>query len=265
VSSPPASTPTRRLLDEVVHPRFSLFDDSTTRERQSALTGRIAEYAIIALVVLVIAGLEIARWLFKAPPQPALFSFIAIGLTVYAGVRVALIWRQLSILRREQRARQSLHAAIEDICARGWLLFDGLAKPGGHLLGSVLAGPGGIFTLIPRFIARGRDLSETVVQRDADTLVIGKHEVLADPIGQARRVAHALYELLAAEGLDTVGVQPVIVLPGWVVSPPDPALDCDVWVLSDADIVPRFTQAPTVLEAKDLIAVSMFLERLSKA
>jgi hypothetical protein len=265
VSLPAVSTPTRRLLNEVVHPRFSLFDDSTTRERQSALTGRIAEYAIIALVVLVIAGLEIARWMFKAPPQPLLFGFMALCLTAYSGIRVVFIWRQVSVLRREQRARQSLHAAIEDICARGWLLFDGLANPRGHLLGSVLAGPGGVFTLIPRFIARGKDLTETVVWRDANTLTIGSHEVLADPIGQARRAAHALYEILAAEGLDTIGVQPVVVFPGWVIGRLPEGSDTDVWVLSDADIVPRFTQSPTVMEAKDLIAVSMLLERLAKA
>ena len=261
---PPASAPTRRLLNEVVHPRYSLFDDSSTRERQAALTGRIAEYAIIALVVLVIAGLEIARWLFKAPPQPVLFSFMAVCLTAYSALRVIFIWRQVSVLRREQQARQCLHAAIEDICARGWLLFDGVADPRGHLLGSVLAGPGGIFTLIPRFIARGNDLSETVTRLDANTVTIGSHNVLADPIGQARRAARALYELLAVEGLDTIGVQPVVVFPGWVISEPPEGIDEDVWVLSDADIVPRFTQAPTIMEAKDLIAVSMVLEQLAR-
>jgi hypothetical protein len=262
VSDPTASPPTRRILNEVIHPRFSLFDDRTTRERQSALTGRIAEYAIIALVVIVIAGVEIARWIFKTPPQPLVFGFIAVCLTGYSAVRVVMIWRQISVLRREQQSRKSLHAAIEDICARGWLLFDGLADPRGHLMGSVLAGPGGVFTLIPRFIARGRDLSETVTRQDENTLTIGTHKVLADPIGQARRAGRALYDLFAAEGLDTIAVQPVIVLPGWIISQPPDGAEEDVWVLSDTDIVPRLTQTPMIMEAKDLITVSMLLERM---
>jgi hypothetical protein len=264
VSAPPVSPPTRRILNEVIHPRFSLFDDRTTRERQSALTGRIAEYAIIALVVLVIAGLEIVRSVFKTPPQPLIFGFIAVCLTAYSAFRVGLIWRQIAVLRREQRARQNLRAAIEDICSRGWLLFDGLADPRGHLLGSVLAGPGGVFTLIPRFIARGRDLSETVTRRDENTLTVGTHKVLADPIGQARRAARALYDLFAAEGLDTIAVQPVIVLPGWAISKPQEDVEEDVWVLSDTDIVPRLSEAPMIMEAKELIGVSMLLERLSQ-
>ncbi|HWB04820.1 MAG TPA: nuclease-related domain-containing protein [Verrucomicrobiales bacterium] len=262
-SPPPANTPTRRLLNEVIHPRYSLFDDTTTRERQAELTGRIAEYAIIVLVVLIIAGLEIARWFFNTPPKPELFSFMAACLTVYSAIRVGFIWRQIAVLRREQRARQSLHAAIEEICGRGWLLFDGLTDTRGHLLGSVLAGPGGLFTLIPRFIARGKNLSEIVSRRDANTVTIGSHQVLADPIGQARRAAHALYELLADEGMDTVAVQPVVVFPGWVIGPPPEDADVDVWVISEADIVPRFTEAPTVMEAKDLIAVSLLLERMA--
>lgn len=253
----------RRLLSEVNNPRLSLFDEVGTQERESAVSGRIAEYAIITLVVLVIAGLELARWFFDAKPQPLLFGFVAVGITAYSAVRIGLLWRQLRSVRRGQQAQYSLRAAVDDICARGWLLFDGLTDGRGHLLGSVLAGPGGLFTLIPRFLAHGGNPSEKVSRRDADTLCIGSQTVLADPIGQARRAAHSLYDVLAAEGLDTISVQPAVVFPGWNVEQPKDGDEEDVWLLSDADIVPRLTQAPTVLEARDLIAVSLLLERLS--
>lgn len=269
VSTPQDTSPTRRLLAEVNNPAFSLFDDSGTRERHSALAGRIAEYAIITLVVIVIAGMEVARWVFDTPPQPALFCFMAVCLTAYSAFRIAFIWRHIAVLGREQQARANLRHAIDDICARGWLFFDGLTDPRGRLLGSVLAGPAGVFTLIPRFIPRGRNLSETVHQKDAGTLIIGGHEVLADPIGQARRAAASLYELLAQEGLETVAVQPAVVFPGWVIAPrteggEETEDDNEVWVLSDRDIVPRLTRAPTVIEARDLIAVSLLLERIAK-
>ena len=263
MSPPREPSAARDLLTEVNNPRLSLFDDSGTRERESALSGRIAEYAIITLVVLVIAGLEIGRWFFKAQPQPLLFGFVGAGITLYAAVRIAVLGRQLMAVRRGKQSRQNLRSAIEDVCARGWLLFDGLTDGRGHLLGSVLAGPGGVFTLIPRFIARGHDAMEKVTLQDDGTLRIGGHKVLADPIGQARRAAHSLYEVLAAEGLDTIAVQPAIVFPGWSIAPG--AAEEEVWVLSDTDIVPRLTHAPTILEARDLIAVSMLLERLARS
>jgi len=264
VSRPSAFPPSRDLIAEVNNPRLSLLDDTGTRERESALSGRIAEYAIISFVVLVIAGLEVARWMFDAKPQPLLFGFVGAGLTLYAAVRIAMLWRQLLAVRQGNQSRQNLRAAIDDICARGWLLFDGLTDGRGHLLGSVLAGPGGIFSLIPRFFARGHNTAEKVTVGADGILSIGGHKVLADPIGQARRAAHSLYEVLTAAGLDTVSVQPVVVFPGWtIVSSPDSDAG-DVWVLSDADILPRLTTAPTTLEAKDLIAVSMLLERLAK-
>ena len=255
---------TRRLLAEVNNPRLSLFDDSGTRERQSALTGRIAEYAIITLVVIVIAGMEVGRWAFNTPPQPGLFSFVAICLTAYAALRVAFIWRQVAVLRREQQARHNLRLAIDEICARGWLFFDGLTDPRGHLLGSVLAGPGGLFTLVPRFIARGSNLSEKVRRTPEDTLMIGTHQILADPIGQARHAAHSLYEVLSAEGMDTVAVQPAVVIPGWTIELQPDEADADVWILSDRDLVPRLTHAPAAMEAKDLIGVSLLFERLAR-
>ncbi len=263
VSNLRETSPARELLAEVNNPRLSLLDDSHTRERESDIGGRIAEYAIIALVVLVIAGLEVARWFFKAQPQPLLFGFVAGGITIYAAIRIGLLWRQLLAERRGRQSRQNLRAAIEDICARGWVLFDGLTDGRGHLLGSVLAGPGGVFTLIPRFMGLGGGASEKVTLRADGSLSIGDHKMLADPIGQARRAAHSLYEVLAASGLDTIGVQPVVVIPGWTVAPPEAGAPDDVWVLSDTDITARLTQSPTVLEARDLIGVSMMLEQLA--
>ncbi len=263
VLTPLETTPTRRLLSEVLHPRLSLFDDSGTRERQAALSGRIAEYAIITLVVMVLAGMEIARWRFQTKPQPVLFSFVAVCLAGYAALRIFFIWRQISVLRREQQARQNLRNAIEEICGRGWLLFDGIVDRRGHLLGSVLAGPGGLVTLIPRFIARGGNLRETIVRGEGDALLIGGHKILADPVGQARSAARALYEGLAAAGMETVPVQAAVVFPGWSIKPGPEDTDEEVWILSDRDLLSRIMQEPTVLEAKDLIGVSLYLEGLA--
>ena len=258
------SPPSRCILSEVLNPRLSLLDDSGTRERQAALSGRIAEYAIITLIVLVLAGMEIARWKFNTQPQPMVFAFVALCLTGYAAVRMSFTWRQISVLRREQQSRQNLRAAIDDICGRGWLLFDGLVDARGHLLGSVLAGPGGLVTLVPRFIARGGDLGETIEHGEGDDLMIGTHKILADPIGQARRAARSLYEDLAAVGMDTVPVQAAVVFPGWTIKGAREDEEEEVWVLSDRDLGPRITQKHSVLEAKDLIGVSMFLENLAK-
>jgi hypothetical protein len=259
----PPKIPTRRLLEEIVNPHLSLFDDTSTRERQSALGGRVAEYAIITFVVLVIAGMEIARWKFNAPPQPLLFGFVGACLALYAAVRVVLLLREMAILRREQQSRTALRAAIDDICARGWLLFDGLTDGRGHLLGSVLAGPGGIFTLVPRFIPRGWNLHESITRGSGGALCIGAHPIPADPPGQARRAAHALYEVLAASGLETVAVQPVVIIPGWKIESAETGEE-EVWILSDRDLVTRLTRQPTQLEARDLIAVSLLLEKLAK-
>ena len=262
---PTPKTPTRRLVEEIVSPKLSLLDDSSTRERQSALGGRIAEYSIITFVVIVIAGMEVARWKFDAPPQPLLFGFAAVCLSIYAAVRVGIILRELAVLKRESHARVSLRAAIEEVCARGWLLFDGLTDGRGYLLGSVLAGPAGVFTLVPRFLPRGGDLGETIRVTPEGVLMVGTHAIPADPPGQARRAARALYEVLAAAGMETVPVQPVVVFPGWKIEDaPRGQEEQDVWVLGDRDIASRFSQLPTQMEAKDVIGVSLLLEKLAR-
>ncbi len=257
------STPIQRrhAFDEIIHPRLAILDESAAQTRKADLSGRVAEYALVAIVVLIIAGMEIVRWAFNAPPQPLLFGLAAFGIVGYAAVRVIFIVPQLLNLRKEQDARSSLRVAIDDICSRGYLLFDGLTDNKGFLLGSVLVGPGGVFTIIPRFVPRGRQLNEHV-EVSGNSVEISGHSVFADPAGQARQAAASLYSAFARENLDTVSIQPVVVFPGWSVR--HRGDDPDVFFVNERELVERITHAPAVLEPKDLIGVSLFLERLRR-
>ncbi len=251
----------RELLSEAIHPRLAVFDESITQERRSALASRIAEYSLVAAVVLVIAGIEITRYLFHSPPQPLLFGIAAAVIIGYASVRIGFILKQLGTLRREQEARASLRSSIEDLCGRGYLLFDGITDPRGHLLGSVILGPSGVFTVVPRFLPRGDDLGEKIDVLDDQRVEIEGNRILADPLGQARRAASALYTYLAEHELTAITVHPVVVFPGWKVRVHQQS---DVITVDERELTHRILQMPTVLEAKDLIGASLVLEKLHR-
>ncbi len=253
-----------RLLTELNATRVSLFDEREGGERRGQLMGRIAEYLLVSLIVLVIAGIEIGRWYFQTPPQPALVCAFALGVTGYALLRVWMILPQVRVLAREREARRLLKGAVESLCAKGYVLFEGVTGPRGFSLGSVLAGPSGVFCVIPRFVPRGQDLSEVVEHPDDSTLRIGGREVLADPLEQARRAATGLYELLASEGLDTVPVQPVVVFPGWTVQRATDFKEPEVLVTGDQALEAEVRGAGGHLEPKQIIAVSQILEKAAR-
>lgn len=261
---PSRSQGVSQLLTELNETRIPLFDDSENGERRARLVGRLAEYLLVALVVLVIAGIEVGRWYFQTPPQPVWVCVFAGGVAAYAAVRVWMILPQLRVLSREREARRQLRLAVEGLCAKGYVLFEGVTGPRGWSLGSVLSGPNGVFCLITRFVPRGGDLTETVEQKDDVSLSIGGHEVLADPLEQARRAAAGLYELLAEEGLETVPVQPVVVFPGWTVRRAPGFEDPEVLVTGDHRLEETIRKAGSPLEPRQIIAVSLALEKAAR-
>jgi hypothetical protein len=261
---PTRSQGVSRLLTELNTTRLSLTGEEASGERRARLLGQVAEYALVSLIVLVIAGIEVGRWYFQTPPQPVWVCGFAACLIGYAAVRVWFILPQLRTLAREREARRNLKAALNQLCARGYVLFEGLTGPRGWRLGSVVAGPTGVFCLVSRYVPRGKNLSEKVEHLDNATLRIAGREVMADPLDQARRAAAGLYEMLAAEGLDTVPVQPMVIFPGWTVERPETFIDPEVIVTGEQSLEAEIRQGDVRMEPKDLIAVSLLLEKAAR-
>ena len=102
------------------------------------------------------------------------------------------------------------------------------------------------------------------IHQDDTSLRIGSHEVLADPLDQARRAAAGLYEMLGAEGIETVPVQPVVVFPGWTVRRPETFTDPEVLVVGDQSLEEAIRGAANRLEPRDVIAVCLLLEKAAR-
>ena len=262
---PTRSQGVSRLLSELNSTRLSLTGEEVSGERRARLLGQVAEYALVSLIVLVIAGIEVGRWYFNTPPQPVWVCVFAAGLIGYAAVRVWFILPQLRTLVREREARRLLKAALAGLCAKGYILFEGVMGPRGWLIGSVVAGPTGLFCLVSRYVPRGKNLTGKVEHVSDTSLRIAGREVIADPLDQARRAATGLYEMLAAEGLETVTVQPVVVFPGWTVQRSNTFADPEVIVAGEQSLEAEIRQATTRMEPREVIAVSLLLERAARA
>ena len=70
--------------------------------------------------------------------------------------------------------------------------------------------------------------------------------------------------MLAAEGLDTVPVQPMVIFPGWTVERPDTFTDPEVIVAGEQSLEAEIRQGEARMEPKDVIAVSLLLEKTAR-
>ena len=261
--SPASKSGVVRLLADLNATRFGLFDDREPRERRAALLGRIAEYGLVSLILIVLAGMEIGRWYFNAPPQPLLMGMFAGGVILYSAVRVALILPQVRVLNRERHARRDLREVLSRLCSRGYMLFDGVKGNGGRSF-SVLVGPTGVFSLTRRIVPRGTDLSESIECGADGRITVGGREMLADPLGQAAQAAADLRMVLESGNLAGTGVRPVLVFPGWNVIERRAPEERGVLVVSEWTLTEEIQGVSATLEPAGMIAVSLRLEQLAR-
>lgn len=259
----PTKSGIARLLADLNATSFGLFDDREPRERRAGLLGRIAEYGLVSLILLVLAGMEVGRWYFNTPPQPLLMGMFAGGVILYSAARVAFILPQVRVLNRERHARRDLREVLAGLCSRGYMLFDGVKGNGGRSF-SVLVGPAGVFSLTRRIVPRGSDLSEEVECGADGRITIAGRELLADPLGQARQAADEVRSALEAENPGGIPVRPVLVFPGWNVADHRPGGTREVLVTSEWSLAEAILGASSALQPAGVIAVSLVLEKLAR-
>lgn len=165
---------------------------------------------------------------------------------------------------RAGEARRNLKTALDQLSAKGFLLFEGLTGPRGW--DPWWGSPPACFALSRAMSRVTKNLPEKVEHLDHATLRIAGCGVMADPLDQARRAAAGLYEMLAAEGLDTVPVQPMVIFPGWAVDRPDTFSDPGVIITGEQSLEAEIRQGDARMEPRDVvIAVSLLLEKTARA
>ncbi len=261
MSKDPSEISDLRSLNQ---PRLTVFDEEGRLEERSHLLGKIAEYSVVCVFVLTLVVYEWAHWYFHWKPQPVLFGVVGLCLVGYAAVRISFIIPKLRALKAERHAAHSVRTELRSLAGRGWYVFDSVVEPDGRFLGTVVVGAPGVFSVTTRFISRRGAAFENVEQPDQKTILAGGRTALADPLGQARRSAQALYALLARENLDTVTVMPVLVFPGWKVGSLPREEERDVLVGNEDIFLECLANMPSLLEARQVIQVCSLLEKLSR-
>lgn len=161
------------------------------------------------------------RVLGAAPSTLALMIYVvsAIGAVAYTG------WRMARSIREFRRCRLGLEAEIaaaeelNRLMQQGYSVFHDLPGDGPFNVDHVLVGPAGVFAVE----TKGRMKVADPAVRDGHVVHSNGTELRfptwkeSEPINQAARNSKWLSKWLASATGESVWVQPVVVLPGWMV------------------------------------------------
>jgi hypothetical protein len=191
-------------------------------------TEDIGSYVEVMVIFVLLAFLEWARFFFKWPPQPWLFTAIAVLACSFSVIKVRQIRRRVRILRQAEEGEKAVGQFLEGLREKGYKVLHDIVA-GKFNLDHVLIGPKGVYVIETKTISKPTR-GQALVEYDGEKVTVNGHTPDRDPVIQARSLSRWLEEFLKESTGKVFKVRPVVVYPGWYVS--DQPKGSEVWVLN---------------------------------
>jgi hypothetical protein len=214
--------------------------------------------ALIALMLLVFAGLEWWRHLFPTRAAPWLYTVTAVIAVGYAAFRFFRAVPEIRALKQGRDGERVVGQYLERLREKGYQVLHDVMGDGFNI-DHVVIGPAGVFTVETKTFSKPAS-GEPKIEFDGETLRIAGYEPDRDPIVQAKAQASWLRELLSESCGRKFAVRPVVVFPGWYVEQ-GKGTTRELWVLNPKALPQFLEHEPKLLEQADVSLASYHLSR----
>jgi hypothetical protein len=213
-------------------------------------------YGAVGIAFAVVAVAEwVLRWLGR-PVTPAMWALAAVACGGIAAWRFFKLKPQFAALRQAIRGEREIARMLEALRALGYVPFHDL--PGdGFNVDHALIGPGGVFAIETKTISK-RPSKDAVIDYDGTRVLVDGETPDRDPVAQAEAVADHVRDVLRQMTGRMVDVRPVVLYPGWFVTPQPRG--CRTWVLNPKALATFLKNEPRRLSPED---VALYADRLT--
>lgn len=217
------------------------------------------KYLVYAIFFFTVASLEWIRYASNAPPNPWLYTVVALVVLVYTTIKVVQIRKQIRLLKLGRDGERAVGEYLEKLRAIGYAVFHDIVGEDFNIDHVILA-PTGIFTVETKTYSKpARGKSEILF--DGQKVLVNDIEVGRNPLIQGRAQASWLSQILEESTGKSFRVQSVVVFPGWFVETVGSGKNSDVWVLNPKALPTYIENAKGKLIQADLNLISFHLSR----
>lgn len=217
-------------------------------EELARLRHKTLELVGISIVTVVLALLEWCRWYFSLPPNPWVWTTIALVVCTYCWISIALVQGAQRAVQQGRDGERVVGQQLESLRAEGFKVLHDVPGDRGNI-DHVLIGAKGIFCVETKTISKRR--GKTEVTYDGQHVRIDGFVPDRDPIVQIKAASHWLRDFLKEQTGRDYPVRSVLLYPGWYVSKQPGG--AEVWVLNE-------TAFPAFLESEHLQLMSEDVE-----
>lgn len=216
---------TRSPLDRT--PLLRLPGQSLSQQLDDLLLDQIAPALMIALFMVVVAGLEWWRYLTDAKPNPLVYSIVALVMIGYAVYKVLRHKKAIRQLRQGRDGERAVAQNLERFRAAGFYVFHDIPS-GDANVDHVLIGPQGIYSIETKTLSKPLR-GDCKIQVTPEAVYANGHKLDRNPVIQAKAQAGWLRAFFAEYDFKAP-VWPVVAIPGWFIETYD-SREIGAWVL----------------------------------
>lgn len=208
-------------------PPMRVAGQSLDQELEDVVYDHALSPLILAVFMVLLAGLEWWRYVTNMKTSPWIFTAIAVPVVGYAVIKIVRTRRRLKQIRLGRDGERAVAQYLEWFRTSNFFVFHDVPS-GDANVDHVLIGPKGVFTIETKTLSKPQrgQCKITVVN---GLIRANDHTLDRDPMVQAKAQAGWLKHFLAENQIKT-SVQPVVVFPGWFVEPFDMKA-AGAWVL----------------------------------
>jgi len=226
------------------------------------LNDKVMFYVLAPVLVWAIAGIEWIAEIRNAPRTPGIYAAFALGLTVYAGVRIWAGRKKLRNLKLGRDGERAVGQFLEGLRADGARIFHDV--PGDKFnLDHVVLAEQGIFVIETK--SRRKPNSKSSVVFDGDRILIAGHAPDRDPVTQSAAQVRWLQQFIKESTGKDFPVRGVVVFPGWFVERTEAAKKSNLWVLEPKALPPFIDHEPKRMAPSDVALAAYHLSRFIRA
>ena len=231
---------------------------SLEEARRKLFEDKVETPFVLALFFVLFAAMEWWRYYLNQPPNPVIFTLVAVGLVAFAAWRFWKTRPQVHAIKQGIEGEKAVGQFLERLRESGYHVFHDLIGSGFNV-DHVLIGPAGVFTIETKTWSKPTR-GEAKIVFDGEQLTTAGREPERNPIVQARAQSAWLRQLLSESTGRNFDVFPVVVFPGWYIEQSNECLR-NIWVLEPKALAKFLANAPQRLEPEDVKLASFHLSR----
>lgn len=216
----------------------------------------------ISLVVFMVFN-EWIRYYFNTPPNPVVWSFIAIIIIVYFGNKIYRGRKEIENIKLGQYGEEVVGEFLDELREKGYKVFHAVvceSKGKKFDIDHVIVGPGGVFTIEVKTISK--KVNQKIFYNGTDIKIAG-FSPDRNPILQARSQKDWLENFIKENAKMKVKVMPVILYPGWYVRNEN-SINSDVQVLNPIIFLIRLNNNKDFLSTDQINLIASHIENYNR-